>query len=108
MPKKKIVVIIVAIVLACIIFVLLRRKKNNSKAVDLALDSSVFPLKEGSSGSEVSALQRYLIKEFGSEALPKYGADGIWGDETSSAVDKYLKRSSISLNYFLDAQMHTY
>lgn len=45
-----------------------------------------FPLKYGSSGSRVKQMQQLLIKVHGKSILPKYGADGHWGDETQGAL----------------------
>lgn len=50
----------------------------------------VFPLKKGMKGRKVKILQEYLIANFGRGALPIFGADGKFGDETESAVIKYL------------------
>lgn len=45
-----------------------------------------FPLRQGSRGSLVKQLQQALIKKYGSGILPKFGADGIWGNETQQAL----------------------
>ncbi|MFA6923607.1 MAG: peptidoglycan-binding domain-containing protein [Bacteroidales bacterium] len=47
-----------------------------------------FPLKKGSKGAKVKTLQEYLISKYGKTILPKYGADGDFGDETVSALKK--------------------
>lgn len=50
--------------------------------------SSGFPLKRGSKGSLVKALQQALISKYGVSALPRYGADGDFGTETANALKK--------------------
>ena len=53
--------------------------------VSLALAESIFPLHQGSKGKEVEELQTYLL-------VLKYftgNADGSFGEETMSAVEKY-------------------
>lgn len=45
-----------------------------------------FPLRFGSKGSKVMDLQNALIRTFGTEILPKYGADGWFGTELQSAL----------------------
>lgn len=47
-----------------------------------------FPLKKGSNGDNVKKLQQALIKKYGASALPKYGADGDFGTETITALQK--------------------
>jgi hypothetical protein len=50
--------------------------------------NSGFPLKKGSKGSLVKALQQALIAKYSASILPKYGADGDFGSETVTAVAK--------------------
>lgn len=50
--------------------------------------SSDFPLSKGSRGHLVKNIQRALIARFGESILPKYGADGHWGQEMESALKK--------------------
>jgi hypothetical protein len=50
--------------------------------------SDEFPLKKGSKGSKVKSLQRALIAKFGKSVLPKYGADGDFGNETTAGLKK--------------------
>lgn len=47
-----------------------------------------FPLKKGSKGTKVKALQDALIAKYGSGILPRYGADGDFGSETVAALKK--------------------
>lgn len=48
--------------------------------------ASDFPLKKGSRGDKVRQLQKLLIEKFGSTILPKYGADGVFGNELIVAL----------------------
>lgn len=50
--------------------------------------SDDFPLKKGSKGNNVKLLQQALLAKYGKSILPKYGADGDFGSETSSALQK--------------------
>jgi hypothetical protein len=45
-----------------------------------------FPLRKGSKGGHVKALQQALIAKYGSSILPKYGADGGFGSETAAGL----------------------
>jgi hypothetical protein len=47
-----------------------------------------FPLKKGSKGAKVKALQDALIAKNGKEILPHYGADGDFGSEMVTALKK--------------------
>lgn len=47
-----------------------------------------FPLKKGSKGESVRAMQQSLIGRYGKSILPKYGADGDFGSETVNALKK--------------------
>lgn len=47
-----------------------------------------FPLRKGSRGPRVKALQSALIARYGRDILPKYGADGIFGSEVITALAK--------------------
>jgi hypothetical protein len=47
-----------------------------------------FPLKKGSKGDVVRQMQQALIDKYGRSALPKYGADGDFGNETLTALKK--------------------
>lgn len=50
--------------------------------------TSGFPLKKGSKGENVRSLQKALISKYGVSILPKYGADGDFGSETTAALKK--------------------
>lgn len=60
---------------------------TTNKTVDTA---NGFPLKKGSKGSLVKQLQTALIAAYGTSILPKYGADGDWGTETDTAMQKMV------------------
>lgn len=47
---------------------------------------SSFPLKKGSKGDLVKALQNALISKYGKAIMPKYGADGYFGSELATAL----------------------
>ncbi|MEC1863108.1 peptidoglycan-binding protein [Bacillus licheniformis] len=53
-------------------------------------------LKKGSSGSKVKALQKRLI--VAGFSLPKYGADGSYGNETVQAVKSLQKKAGIAVD----------
>lgn len=55
-----------------------------------------FPLRKGSRGSKVKALQQALITAHGKSILPKSGADGIFGNELLSALRKLKLPESVS------------
>ncbi|WP_412094685.1 peptidoglycan-binding domain-containing protein [Bacillus haynesii] len=53
-------------------------------------------LKKGSSGSQVKALQKRLIAA--GFSLPKYGADGSYGNETVQAIKALQKKAGIEVD----------
>lgn len=57
--------------------------------------SDNFPLKKGSRGPNVKALQEALIAGYGASILPKYGADGDFGSETEAALKKLNLPASV-------------
>lgn len=54
-----------------------------------------FPLKKGSKGAKVKALQDSLIAKHGKSILPRYGADGDFGSEMVAALKKLNLPESI-------------
>ena len=54
-------------------------------------------LKRGMSGSDVRELQE-LLMQLGYE-LPKYGADGDYGDETVSAVTAFQRQAGLTADW---------
>ena len=63
----------------------LRNIATTSSSGSNRLESG-FPLQIGSKGSLVKKLQNALIKQYGANILPKYGADGGFGTETKNAL----------------------
>lgn len=59
-----------------------------------------FPLKKGSKGTRVKQLQDALIEKYGKQVLPKYGADGDFGTELSTALAKQNYPVSVDENTF--------
>lgn len=59
-----------------------------------------FPLKQGSKGAKVKALQDSLIARYGKTILPKYGADGDFGNEMIAALKKLNLRQAIDENTY--------
>lgn len=53
-----------------------------------SIPKSGFPLKRGSKGEKVRALQQSLIDKYGKKIMPRYGADGDFGSETINALKK--------------------
>ena len=68
------------------------KKTSSSGSVSAAKDS--YPLKKGSRGNNVTSLQQLILK-IDKSLLPKYGADGDFGSETESAVQKLLNKKTI-------------
>ncbi len=62
--------------------------------------SSDFPLKKGSRGTKVKALQEALISKYGASILPRYGADGDFGNEVATALAKEGLPSQIDESTF--------
>lgn len=50
--------------------------------------SGDFPLKKGSKGDKVKTLQQALLDNYGKSILPRYGADGFFGNEMTAALKK--------------------
>ena len=63
---------------------------------DIPKVSDGFPLKRGSKGDKVKALQEALIEKFGKTIMPRYGADGFFGAEMIAALKKLKLPASIS------------
>lgn len=93
---KKILIIIAVAILAYIIFTAFKKKSAKSSGSDKTGDSdgtgtsrAGFPLKYGSRGKYVKALQRWLNAKK-SEGVANFGAnlvvDGKFGDKTLSAL----------------------
>jgi len=59
-----------------------------------------FPLRRGSKGDNVRILQEALIRKYGANILPKYGADGSFGAEMVAALRKLKMPGTISETFF--------
>ncbi len=57
-------------------------------------------LKKGSKGASVRELQKMIIDGWGASALPQYGADGDFGDETEAALISITGSSATTLANF--------
>ncbi len=68
-----------------------KSQRNNSSS-NLSAD---FPLKRGSKGEKVKALQESMIAKYGNAIMPRYGADGQFGSEMAAALKKLKMPSTI-------------
>lgn len=111
--KKIIIISVIVIAVLVVIFFFIKRKaKTQAAVVADNINTTVFPLKKGSKGTEVKQMQTYIQNQYGTSKAPEkpnvfplYGIDGDWGDETDAAVQKYLKRSSVSLDFYTKTDM---
>lgn len=60
-----------------------------------------FPIRKGQKGDNVKKLQQ-LILGINNKALPKFGADGDFGNETASAISRLIGKESIDNQADLD------
>lgn len=63
-------------------------KSHYSSNAPSSSGSSDFPLHKGSRGAKVKAFQQALISKYGASILPRYGADGDFGNEMAAALKK--------------------
>lgn len=61
--------------------------------IPLSLNLTLSTLRKGDKGNEVEFLQKTLMDK--GEKLPKYGADGDFGNETLKAVKSYQKKNGL-------------
>ena len=59
---------------------------TTSTNTNVSTRNDEFPLKKGSKGNRVTQLQNAIVKKFGASALPKYGVDGMFGNEVAAAL----------------------
>ena len=85
--------LIIAIIVLSVIYFSIKEEKPVKKLIP-----ADFPLKYGSKGESVKLLQQALLKK--GYKLPKYGADGVWGNETQTAVVNAGLNNSISYAEF--------
>ena len=74
---------------------------SHSREKQTAKNTGNFPIKEGSKGKLVKVIQLALIKKHGKEVLPKWGADGQWGKETTDALIANYYPTEIDRNTFI-------
>lgn len=67
---------------------------------DYTVFKEVHSMKKGDRGNDVQKLQKVLMQL--GYPLPKYGADGIFGDETLAAVNAFKKTASLPQNGIVD------
>ena len=81
--------------------------REGTKALPTNVPSSAwragFPLQMGSRDAAVTELQNALIGRYGRSILPRYGADGMWGAETQTAMKSQGLPTLISSRRELDA-----
>ncbi|WP_255301656.1 peptidoglycan-binding protein [Bacillus sp. AFS040349] len=58
--------------------------------------SVTLPIGEGASGSFVRDIQQQLIRA--GYRLPRYGADGVYGEETENAVMRFQRRFNLAVD----------
>jgi hypothetical protein len=75
-------------------------KKTTTYTPTVVERSDDFPLKKGSKGEIVKKLQEALITKYGKQTLPKYGADGDFGSETTNALIKLGLPTTINESTF--------
>lgn len=69
-------------------------------------NTSVFPLQYGSRGVEVENLQQWLQQQ--GQALPQYGIDGIFMNETKSALTEVTGSSKVTASDYTKMMNGTY
>lgn len=72
-----------------------RTDKINIPNYEDPKDKGEFPLRRGSKGDKVKALQESLIAKYGKAIMPRYGADGFFGGEMVTALKKLKLPASI-------------
>lgn len=96
--------------LSLIAFKLVQRRSNvitynlpnssNGGSTAQSKSDDSFPLKKGSKGPKVVKLQNALISKYGRSILPRFGADGDFGDETVKALESKGLPTIIDQNQF--------
>jgi len=75
-------------------------RPKKSTTANASASPEGFPLKKGSKGEKVRLLQEALIAKNGKNILPRYGADGDFGTETTNALKKLGLATVISQSTF--------
>lgn len=89
-------VVIVLVIVGAIIFLTSREQSTFSLRVKKNSDPSVFPLKSGSTGTEVKTLQKALNKEAQKFGLEPIAEDGIFGPDTLTQLVALTGKRSMS------------
>ena len=105
--KKTIIIISIIVLIGLIYYFVIYKKKAVSKdteetltktKVNLdALNNTVFPLKKGSTGTEVKALQNFLNTVI-QVPFNKLVVDGNFGTLTEEALKRYNGKTQVSLS----------
>ncbi|NOQ75645.1 MAG: hypothetical protein GQ574_26795 [Crocinitomix sp.] len=77
------------------------RQNREEKGAQSKSADTAFPIKKGSKGKLVKLIQLALMKKYGKDILPKWGADGQWGKETTDALIANGYPSEIDKNTFI-------
>ena len=76
-------------------------KPPTSPVINVRTKNDDFPLKKGSKGARVKELQGYILKK-DPKALPRFGADGDFGNETEGAMQVLFAKISVNNQAELD------
>ncbi len=76
-------------------------KPPTSPVINVRTKNDDFPLKKGSKGARVRELQGYILKK-NPKALPRFGADGDFGNETEGAMQMLFAKMSVKNQAELD------
>lgn len=112
LDKKTIIYIAIGIVAVIAIFLLFRKPKKTANGEKISsnlylLDSSKFPLKKGSQGRYVKALQLYLNDWKKGTDAPLY-VDSKFGIETERLCESVLGTKEVEEFTFLENNIDSY
>jgi len=98
---KNIIIIFIFLALAGAGYWYFKKRKNTTedlpvvdpddgqkKDVTPKSNKCVFPLQKGVKCDKIKVLQNAMIKKIGKNILPKFGADGSYGNELQTALNK--------------------
>lgn len=109
MKNKKILIGVLALLLlAAILYWRFKAKQNETGPGTNSQEPDPFPLKFGSRGVEVEQLQKYLIRKYGAKISIPGTVDGIWGNMTEEAVQKFLNRDNVSKALYVKFGIEAY
>ena len=63
-------------------------------------NSGQFPLSPGMKGPLIKQMQQFMIDNYGRKILPRYGADGHWGAETTAALKSLKIKIPITREFY--------